>query len=89
MQSSLKSLVRSALVITLAAVSIFAVFRLTSAGSLSPSASVAGTMNTASDIYDALTGTSYDSSGITGSLNGSALQVSKCIISRIQGSPCP
>ena len=86
--TSLRRLIRSALVVALAVASIFTVFQLTNAGSLTPSESPGGTMKTSQDIYDPLVGTSYDSSGVTGSLTGSALEVSRCIILRIAGTPC-
>jgi hypothetical protein len=64
------------------------VFQVAGAGSLTPVAAPAGTMHALSDVYDALVG-NYDSSGVVASKQGSALQVTKCIINKINGSPCP
>jgi hypothetical protein len=82
---------RSALVILLGFVSIAFAFRLVGAGSLTPSALPAGTMNTITEVYDALVGSgSFDSTAVTASANGNALEISKCIIDMVNGGPgCP
>lgn len=84
-----RRMLRSGLIVAFAAASVFAVFQLTSAGSLSPSTSPGGTMHTAEDIHSSLVGTSYDSSSIATSSSGSALQISKCIIAHLANHPCP
>ena len=60
----------------------------TQAGSLTPSASPTSTMRTTEEIYNPLVGT-FNSSGITASSTGSALQISQCIITKINGGNCP
>jgi len=63
--------------------------RAVQAGSITPPASVTTTMNTAQDIYDAIASSTYDSSSITSTLSGSVLQVTKCLIDKVNGAPCP
>lgn len=58
------------------------------AGNLTPPATVTSTMRTAEEVYNALVG-SFDSSGITASSTGSALQMAKCAIEKISGNSCP
>jgi hypothetical protein len=66
-----------------------ALFQLTGAGSISPSAPPAGTMNSIEEIYDPLIGT-YDSSAVVADDDGNALEISKCIIDVVNGGPgCP
>lgn len=67
---------------------IVGAFRLSVAGSLTPPAAPAGTMNELEEVYDALVG-DYDSSAVVASRNGNALEISKCIIDKVNGSPCP
>jgi len=74
--------------VTFSVVLIVGLFRLGEAGSLTPPAAPAGTMNEIEEVYDALVG-SYDSSAVVASRNGNALQISKCIIDKVNGSPCP
>lgn len=65
------------------------VFNLVGAGSLSPAAPPAGTMNTIEEAYDALVGT-YNSVAVVASANGNALEISKCIIDVVNGGAgCP
>ncbi len=82
------SFFRSALMIAISVFVIVVAFRVVGAGVLSPVAAPAGTMKSAADLYDVLVGT-YDSSSVVASRQGSALQVTKCIIGKINGSPCP
>jgi hypothetical protein len=79
---------RNASIVVLSILTVLTLFRLADAGTLTPSTAPAGTMNTTGDAYNALVGT-YDSSAVVGSRNGNALQISKCIISKLAGSPCP
>ena len=58
------------------------------AGSLTPQESPGSTMKTLEEIYNPLVGT-FDSSSISADFNGSALQVAKCAITRMQGGSCP
>lgn len=81
--------VRGVLVVVLSVVIVTMLFRLTEAGSLTPSAPPASTSVSVEDIYDVLASTGFDSSSITASKNGSALQISKCIILKVTGgTPC-
>jgi len=84
-----KRMIRDVMVISLSSAVIFMIFRLTSAGSLTPDASPAGTMHSLQESYDVLVGT-FDSSGVVASGNGDAFQVTKCIINKLTGGPiCP
>lgn len=59
-------------------------FRLTEAGSLTPSVLPAATMKTLEDIFNPLAGT-YDSSDVPALRNGNVLNEMKCIIGRLKG----
>jgi hypothetical protein len=86
---SARQFVRSVLMIIVSIAIIIGVFRLATAGTLNPSSDTTiGTLNSLASISDALFG-SFDSSAITADPNGSALQVTKCIIVRINGGTCP
>lgn len=64
-------------------------FRLTEAGSLTPTALPATTMKTLEDIFNPLVSSSYDSSGVAPDRNGNVLEVAKCIMARMTGGVCP
>lgn len=69
------------------AVLVFA-FQLSQAGSLSPTALPASTMNSLSQVYESLVGT-FDSSGIVASKSGNEMAVAKCIVLKMTGqTPC-
>ncbi len=68
---------------------LIAAFRLTEAGSLTPTAAPAGTMTSLNTLYASLASVSFDSSAIVASRSGGALQISKCIITRMTGGSCP
>lgn len=81
---------RNVLIVAVSVAVVTMIFRLTEAGSLTPSAPPAGTMNSLGEIYAPLASSGYDSLGVVGSKNGNALQIAKCIISKITGgTPCP
>jgi hypothetical protein len=83
------SVARNVFVVALSVVIVTMLFRLTEAGSLNPAAAPASSSESFENLYQAMTGT-FDSSGITGDKNGSALQISKCIIAKMTGgTPCP
>ncbi len=84
-----RKFVRTAAMIAVSAAIVFGVFRLTEAGSLTPPASPAGTLDSVASLSDALFGTAFDSSAITASSNGNVLEVTKCIIQRLNGGTCP
>jgi hypothetical protein len=66
------------------------IFRLTEAGPLTPSTLPAATLHTLEDIFAPLASSGYDSSSVVPSKSGNALQITKCIIQRMQGgAPCP
>lgn len=58
------------------------------AGNLTPPAIVTSTMRTSEEVYNALVG-NFDSSGISASSTGNALQIAKCAIEKISGGSCP
>lgn len=64
------------------------IFQRTEAGSLTPTAAPAGSMNTLTEVYTALVGT-FDSSGIVASKSGNEFAVAKCIILKMTAqTPC-
>ena len=79
---------RNILVVAAAFLIVFGLFRLTTAGSLTPSAPPASTMHDLEELYAVLVG-NFDSSAVVASRQGDVMQVTKCIISKINGSPCP
>lgn len=82
--------IRTIAIIVISVVVVTMIFRLTEAGSLTPSASPAGTMHSLEEIYAPLASSGYDSSGVIASKHGDALQIAKCIIQKITGgTPCP
>lgn len=64
------------------------VLRSVEAGSLTPSTSPAGTFYTLGQIFNPLASSSYDSSGISADSQGSALEITKCIITKLHGGSC-
>lgn len=81
---------RNIFIIIISVLVLTVLFRLTEAGSLTPSAAPAGTMHSLEEIYAPLASSGYDSSGVTAAKDGNALQISKCIILKITGgTPCP
>lgn len=85
-----KRSLRSFFVMAISVFVIVSLFRMTEAGTLTPALSPASTMNSLEDAYDALVGSSFDSSLITADKDGSAIQVAKCIIEKMTGgTPCP
>lgn len=80
---------RSLLMIGVSVFAIAFLFNLVGAGSLTPLAAPASTMNTLEEIYDALVG-AYDSSLVVADDDGNALEISKCIIDVVNGGAgCP
>jgi len=57
------------------------------AGSIAPPGSVAPAMMTLENIYNLLGGT-YDSAGVTPNNNGNAMQILKCITTKMNGEIC-
>ncbi len=88
MATKARSLMRSALMVVISVFVIALVFQAVSAGTINPVAAPAGTMHSLSEVYDTLVGT-FDSSAVVASRQGNVLQVTKCIIGKINGSPCP
>ncbi len=87
-RDSFKRFCRNMLVVFVSVFIILGAFRLGNAGSLTPSSAPAATMHSLQEQYDALVGT-FNSSTITGSKNGDAFQVTKCIILKVTGgTPC-
>lgn len=84
-----KRFLRGASVVGLSVFISFFLFRLSTAGSLTPSAAPASTMNSVEEVYNSLVGT-FDSSAVVASSQGNALQIAKCITSAMTGGPgCP
>ena len=83
-----KRTIRNVFVMLVAVLAVFGIFRLTGAGSLTPTLAPAATMHDLQELYSVLVGT-FDSSSIVPAKQGDAFQVTKCIIQKIKGSPCP
>lgn len=58
------------------------------AGSLTPSASPAATMRTVEEVYNSLASSSFSNSGLASDFNGSAIEIAKCAITKIEGGSC-
>lgn len=86
-----KGAVRHIAIVLTSSALIFSLFRLSEAGSLTPSSnpSAGGTLQTVQDVHSALASDSFDSSGVNAAKNGSAIGIGKCIASRITGGTCP
>jgi len=81
---------RATLVVVVSVAVVAFVFRLSEAGSLTPTAVPAGTMHTVESIYASLASSGYDSSAVVASKTGNVFEVTKCIINKITGgTPCP
>lgn len=89
MNQEKRALIKRIIVEVCLVIGVILVIRGAAAGNITPPASVSTTMKTASEVYDSLVGTSFDSSGLSASLDGDALQVAKCLVNKINGSPCP
>ncbi|MCC6934375.1 MAG: hypothetical protein IT406_01615 [Candidatus Yanofskybacteria bacterium] len=83
------SRMRSVAIVGASIAILVAAFRLTEAGSLTPTAAPAGTMTSLNALYASLASDSFDASAIVASRSGGALQISKCIIARATGGSCP
>ncbi len=60
------------------------------AGNLTPPGSVSSTMQPPNTLYQALTATSgFSSVSLATSSTGSAIQLTKCIIQKLNGNSCP
>lgn len=82
--------IRAMLVVVASMAVVGLVFRLSEAGSLTPTAAPAGTMHSVESIFASLASAAYDSSAVVASKTGSAFQVTKCIIAKMTGgTPCP
>jgi hypothetical protein len=64
------------------------VVRVVDAGSLSPGSAPAATLKTLQGVYDPLASISFDSSGVSASSTGSAVQLMNCIITKVRGGTC-
>jgi len=81
---------RGVLIVALSVLVITIIFRVTEAGSLTPTVAPAGTGKSAEQVYAPLASSGYDSSAVVANKNGNALQVAKCIINKMTGgTPCP
>ena len=80
--------VRKLFVFVFSLVIVVLVLERVQAGSLNPSSNPAGTMKTLSEIYNPLASGSFDSSAMASSSNGSAIQIGRCILYRLNGGSC-
>ena len=81
---------RGVLIVALSVVVVTALFRLTEAGTLTPIASPASSSESLENLYSAIASAGFDSSALSASKDGSALQIAKCIIAKMTGgTPCP
>ena len=64
------------------------VLRSVQAGTLAPLAAPAGTNYTLGEIFNPLASTAYDSSGIAGNSRKSAIQMARCIVTKLHGGSC-
>ena len=80
--------VRRLFVVVISAFAVIFILQKVQAGSLAPSSSPAGTFYSLGTIFNPLASTSYDSSAITADSGGSALQITKCIITKLNGGNC-
>lgn len=87
-KQKVKKVVRVMIVFVLAIGMGFYYFGVIRAGSLSPSAAPAGTFRTLGEVYNALFSTSTSFSSLSASSSGSAIQISKCAINKLEGIPC-
>lgn len=86
----LKKIFRDTTIILLSVGIIVWLFSIARAGSLNPSSGpTAGTLKTITNVYDPLASISYDSSSVSASSTGNALQITRCIINKMRGGSCP
>ncbi|MEK7194682.1 MAG: hypothetical protein AAB667_00255 [Patescibacteria group bacterium] len=86
----IKTIFRDAAVIILSVGIIIWLYSIARAGSLNPGSSpTTGTLKTITNVYDPLASVSYDSSGVSASSTGNALQITKCILNKMRGGSCP
>lgn len=88
MTARVKHLIATILIIGIDILTIFAIVKIVEAGSLSPSGAPSATMKSLQNIYDSVASTSFDSSGISANADGNAIQVMRCIITKMQGGSC-
>lgn len=81
-----RAILETAIIIA-SVVVVTSLIRVAQAGTFTPLAIPAATMNTLGDIYNALAGT-FNSSGVSASSTGSAVAVSRCIITKLTGGVC-
>ncbi len=86
---TMKKVVREILILIISIVGVIYLVKIVQAGSLTPSGPPASTMKTLQEVFDPLASSSYDSSLVTADVNGNALQIMKCIISKINTGTCP
>ena len=81
--------VRGVFIVVFSIVIVTTLFRLTEAGSLTPIAAPASSSESFENLYSAIASAGFDSSALSASKNGSALQIAKCIITKMTGgTPC-
>lgn len=87
--NKLKKVGREALIIVVGVFLIIYIMGTVQAGSLSPLAAPASTLKTLQEIFNPLASSSYNSASVVASPNGNALQIMKCIISKLNTGACP
>lgn len=75
-------------VIVLAVFGVATILTVAQAGSLFPVASPASSLRTIGEVHDAISSSSFNSSGYTAKSNGSAIEIAKCVITKMQGGSC-
>lgn len=87
----LKKVLTDVLIIVVSIAAVLSVVRFVEAGSLTPPGSPASTLNTNQQIFDVLVASAGSTAlgSATASAQGDALQITKCIIRKIQGLSCP
>jgi hypothetical protein len=81
-------LILEAVSVIVAVLIVVSLVRVVRAGSLTPLALPAATMNTLQDVYNAFAGT-FDSSSVAASSTGNAIALSRCAILKLTGGVCP
>lgn len=88
-KNRIKKILREMLVVTVSLAAVASVVQWVQAGSLTPPGTPSATMRTLQEVYDTMVGTTFDSTAITASASGSAIQITKCIIAKIRTGTCP
>ena len=89
LQNKFKKVGRETLIIITGVLVVIYIVQTALAGSLTPPGPTAPTMQTVEEIFDPIASDSYDSSSFLPDPNGNALEIIKCIISKLNTGTCP